>query len=481
MGRVLPPPLVTTGGWAPKIKNYPHFDSPLSLAEIESLVTDPVRVAANTFYPFMRYTQSWQPFRTGPKGKPKKKTRPIRFASRRDAYIFSYYRHLLSAPYEALLAQLGLSPAVIAYRKLRNPAGVGKSNIDFAKDAFDAISGFGTCGVACLDISSFFESLDHELLRSQWCRVLGVATLPQDHETVFRAVTRYAVVDREAVYRRLGFIADDPTTGVPGYTVAFDDMPRKLCGNARFREDICGKGGKSKSLIDVNRRPYGIPQGSPISDMLANIYLVDFDVAMDQYCRSKGGIYFRYSDDILLIIPGPSHEAEAARDFAMSEIGNHGAKIRIKPSKTAVIHYTPDPKGGQAFTHIAGEQGRNGLEYLGFRYDGKNVYLRDATLSRLYRKVSASVHWAVASHVARYPGKDAAFLNTSFDYADFFQRYGRVDDFDEASDYDTWTFWTYARKAMTAFGVRGKPIPRQLRLYKQIVRDRVHKKILAAA
>lgn len=480
MGRVLPPPLVTASSWSPKIKNYPHFDSPLSLTEIEALVSDPLRVAKNTFYPFMRYTQSWQPYRTGAKGRPKPKTRPIRFASRRDAYILSYYRHLLAGPYEDLLSRLGLSDAVLAYRRLRTATGSGKSNIEIAKDAFDAIASFGTCGVAALDISSFFESLDHDLLRSQWGRVLGVATLPPDHGAIFKAVTRYAVVDRDAVYKRLGFIADDPTTGVPGYTVAFDKMPRKLCSNAQFRNDICGKNGIQKSLVDVNRKPYGIPQGSPISDMLANLYLIDFDLALDAYCRAKGGTYLRYSDDILLIIPGDSIAAENARDFAIREIMNHGSKLRIKPSKTAVLHYAPDPKGGQSFTHVAGEQGRNGLEYLGFRYDGKQVFLRDATLSRLYRKVSASVHWAVSSHMARYPGKDAKFLTDEFDYADFFQRYGRVDDFDEAGDYDTWTFWTYARKAMTAFGSKGRPIPRQLRRYKEIVRDRVEKKIRAA-
>lgn len=481
MGRVLPPPLVTANGWSPKIKNYPHFDSPISLSEIEALVTNPARVASNTFYPFLRYTQSWQPFRSGPKGKPKPKTRPIRFASRRDAYIFSYYRHLLVERYEALLPGLGISDAVLAYRKIRDATGGGKSNIEFARDAFRSVADFGTCGVVALDISSFFESLDHDLLRFQWCRVLGVTALPSDHEAVFRAMTRYAVVDRDAVYTRLGFIADDPTTGVPGYTVPFDDMPRKLCSNAQFRELICGKGGTHKTLLDVNRRPFGIPQGSPISDLLANLYMIDFDIALDAYCRARGGVYFRYSDDVLMVIPGEIIAAEQARDFAMAEITRQGPKLRIKPSKTAVLRYMPDPKGGQVFTHISGEQGRNGLEYLGFRYDGKQVLLRDSTLSRLYRKVSASVHWAVTAHVARYPGKDAAFLEGQFDYSDFFQRYGRVDDFDEASDYDTWTFWTYARKAMTAFGAKGRPIPRQLRRYKTIVRERVRRKILAAA
>ena len=38
------------------LKHYPHFDAPISLKEIERLVTDEQRVASNKFYPFFLYT-----------------------------------------------------------------------------------------------------------------------------------------------------------------------------------------------------------------------------------------------------------------------------------------------------------------------------------------------------------------------------------------------------------------------------------------
>ena len=471
--------------WEPDLKNYPHFDAAISLKEIEALVRHPARVAANTFYPFMRYEQRWQPFRqrkndAGVAERPEKKTRPIRFASRRDAYILSYYRHLLSELYEVALSASGLSASVIAYRKLKDANGRGKSNIEFAADAFDVVRSIGTCAVIALDISSFFETLDHDLLREKWCRVLGAKKLPADHEAVFRAMTRYAVVDREAVYERLGFMKRVTKGGKERlvYTRPFKKMPRKLCTNSEFRAKICGGDPTLPSLIRLNRKPYGIPQGAPISDLLANIYMLDFDRTMLDYCQSRGGTYFRYSDDILMILPGGQHEANAARAFAVGEITNHGAHLKIKDAKTAVgLFHQPPGSASLSYEHLSGRQGRNGVEYLGFRFDGERVFIRDSTISKLYRKVAVGVKAEVTALLKRYVGATSDQIKNSFNYSTFFQRYGRVDDFSTDSSYDEWTFWSYARRAFTRFGIAGSPIPRQLRRFKLIVRRRVEREI----
>ena len=406
--------------WVPTLKHYPHFDKPIRPKDIEKLVRDPDAVARNSFYPFMRFEDKWQPFRDKQGGKPDKKVRELRFASRRDAYIYSYYRHILREPYEAALAARGLGDNVIAYRKLATPEGKGKSNIDFALDAFNVIQGYGTAAVVTLDISKFFESIDHELLRQKWCGLLGVAELPHDHAAVFRAITRYAIVDRDAAYERLGYLTWQAkgSSRIPVYTTGFKDMPRQLCTNADFREKICGKGGHVDSLIETNKDDFGIPQGSPISDMLANLYLIDFDSALKAYVDAIGGAFFRYSDDIIIVIPGSEAEAVAARDFAMTEIQKHGSQIVIKAKKTSVLKYFP-AAGGQGFKKLHGEQGENGLEYLGFRYDGKAAYLRDVTLSRLYRKVTRSIRAEARALVRRYPGRDQAYIESQFDAPKF--------------------------------------------------------------
>jgi hypothetical protein len=221
-----------TGG---DLKKYPHFDAPLKLEEAIALATDRERVSTHGFYPFLLFTQEWQPFRK--KGnKPEKKSRKIRYAARADAYIFSYYRHLLSERYEEQLRERGLSNCVIAYRKI--PVGGsergGKCNIHFAAEAFDAVAQMGNCCAVALDISKFFESIDHAKLKRVWCDLLEVDQLPKDHWAVFKNITRYAEADRDSVYNRLGFSRLRSNTSWE-YLRPKREMPMQLCSPEDFR------------------------------------------------------------------------------------------------------------------------------------------------------------------------------------------------------------------------------------------------------
>ena len=463
------------------LKRYPHFDKYLPLDEAQAIAMDPQRVASNPFFPFLRYIKSWRPYRPTEKAP---KLRPIRYASRRDAYIFARYRHLLAQKYEAELQHLGIRECPIAYRKipLSGDSGPGKCNINFAKDAFDHILAMGNCCAVALDISSYFENLDHGQLRRLWCRMIGASELPPDHEAVFRAITAYAVVDRDQVYERLGFIGPKLKNGkeVRGYLKAYKDIPNQLCTPKEFRQKVAGGQAGLPSLIEKNAQPFGIPQGAPISDILANLYLIDFDVLMAGYARSLGGRYFRYSDDILIILPGDGAAGLAARDYAMAQITGFGPQIQIKASKTSVIAYTMDGDGHLDFQRVAGEQGRNGLEYLGFRFDGRRVYLRDSTVSGFYRKVTYSLRHEVRAFVARYPGKGIDFLMDNFKTEDFIKKFGRVEDFDLNSEYQDWTFWTYARRAAREFGTRGQPIYRQMSGHRDRILELIRREFEAA-
>ncbi len=149
------------------LKHYPHFDRRLSIQEANEIVSNPARVAANKFYPFFLYHERWQPFRAADKGRHKPKSRPIRYAARRDAYILSYYRRILSEKYEERLIGLGIDHCPIAYRKISKANGGGKCNIDFAKDAFDEIERQGNCIAVALDIKGYFENL------RGCCRIIG--------------------------------------------------------------------------------------------------------------------------------------------------------------------------------------------------------------------------------------------------------------------------------------------------------------------
>lgn len=463
------------------LKHYPHFDRRLSLQEAEKLVADAERVAKNKFYPFFLYHESWQPFRTSGKQRPGQKSRPIRYAARRDAYILTHYRRLLAERYEKRLVELGIEHCPIAYRKIPKSDGGGKCNIDFAKDAFIEIDRQRDCIAIALDIKGYFENLDHERIKNVWCDLLGVDRLPQDHFSVFKNITKYHVVDQKDVYRRLGFIETIMVNGYPRetYTTPFKNMPTQLCTPAEFREKICGGDPSLPSLVKCNcddagvPLDHGVPQGAPISDLIANFYLLDFDVALNRYAEQRGGRYMRYSDDILLIVPGGNGEADAAEAFAVAEIKKYGKAIEIKEAKTCIVRFY-EAGEGLSFEHVRGPQGKNGFEYLGFRYDGKLVYVRDSTISRLYRKVALTAKGVARGFANAHPDQNASEILSSFNYSDFSQRFSRVHP-DELSpdDYGTWTFYSYLKRASQTFGAKGAPILPQARNFKKVMKDRI--------
>jgi hypothetical protein len=462
------------------LKKYPHFDPLISAKEAEALATDADRVAKHAFYPFMLYPQRWTRFaEKGKKGKLKE--RPIRYAARRDAYIFSRYRHALSQKYEDELKRHDLDTSVLAYRRIPIAGGEGgKCNIHFACEAISKIRELGSCCVIALDISSYFESLDHTQLKALWCRMLGVNRLPADHFHVFEAITQYAVVDKEKVYERLGHFGVKRTTNtgepIKGYLTPHGKMPKHLCDGKEFQEKIAGGNGE-KSIIQKRYKPYGIPQGAPISDLLANLYLFDFDNIVAGWARDVGGAYYRYSDDILIVVPGNEETGRNLMARTRDLIGQFGDKLMIKEEKSSLFVFEPHGDG-QKFRLIHGNQGKNGLEYLGFRYDGQRVYLRDATLSNLWRKVTRAAYREAAAYARRFPDKNTSQLKSLFNYERLIKQFGKVEDFGEVQhDYRKWTFWTYATKASEVFGPLGKTILRQLRKHRTSIKQRADKSL----
>jgi hypothetical protein len=453
------------------LKKYPHFDAFISIQELAALATNPKRVEKHPFYPFIRYIQRWNRFaKKGKTGKPK--TRPIRYAARSDAAIFSYYRHILSEKYESELKRLGLEKSILAYRRIPVESGAGgKCNIHFARDAFLKIQELGNCCAIVLDISSYFESLDHVRLRTLWCRMMGVNRLSNDHFKVFERITKYAVVDKQQVYERLGHFGKKRVSkaGKPinGYLTPFKKMPKQLCHGKEFQEKI-------SPIIKRNHKPYGIPQGAPISDLLANNYLLDFDCLVDSWVRAVGGAYYRYSDDILVIVPGNESVGLEFLERIRNCIRKFGKKLVIKEEKSSVFVF--DQSGEkQKFKLVNQTRKRNGLEYLGFRYDGRNVYLRDNTLSNLRRKVVRAARRDANIIARRYPDKDAVQLRSSFNYERLIKQFGRVEDFDEKQkDYRNWTFWTYATRAASILGSQGRRIPHQLRKHRKLIIERAN-------
>jgi len=258
-----------------------------------------------------------------------------------------------------------------------------------------------------------------------------------------------------------------------------ENVPKQLCQPNEFRDKMCGKATGYSNLIKTHNDSYGIPQGAPLSDLLANAYLVDFDIEMKKHASRMGGYYMRYSDDILFIIPGNADKAENLMKHVRARIPAFGKKLQIKESKCFIDSFqrTPD---GIVHQHIyPAEKGSNGLTYLGFRFDGKRVYLRDQTLSNFRRKIARAIKSEAYGLVKRFPGKDLTFLNNEIDSDEIIKRFGRVKDCESKSNKREWTFWTYVKRSEKVFGKKSKAF-QQISSYRVDIRKRTMK-VLAEA
>lgn len=447
--------------WKPKRpKNYPHFDGHLAPNAVHKLVTTPSLVAKNPFYPFIVFTKKFNRFGNTTPRSERAKARDLRYAARKDSYIYEFYRGILSPLYEVELKKRSLSANVIAYRKLKTTSGRGMCSIDFAKEAFVEIASRGYCVAIAMDVSSYFESLDHALIKKQWCRLLGGSTLPEDHYAVFKAITRYCQVNRDDVYKRLGI------TGTPvrarKYSKPVALIPTQLCSAQDFRNKIVKPG----DLIWRNCDSFGIPQGSPISDLIANFYLLDFDQEMKAFADSVGGFYRRYSDDILFIYSKPELDWADVEARVRLEIEKHGDQLKIKHSKTCVHSFSG--KSGNNCLSLKGDEKR--FEYLGFQFDGIAARFRDKTVSAFYRKLKWAIYGEARDIVRRFPGKPKVFLDGKFDEGELLQRFGRRKGFGENADVHQWTFWTYATRSTEIMKPFGSSLYKQISNYKRFVR-----------
>ncbi len=105
---------------------------------------------------------------------------------------------------------------------------------------------------------------------------------------------------------------------------------------------------------------HGAMAGIPVAPFFANVYLSDLDRLFE------GDLYFRYSDDVLLLAK-TEEELYALRDKLFAALKEHGLKLNEKK-----LHI-----------HAPSEA----VEYLGFKVLGKEVDLSEVTKEKLKGKI----------------------------------------------------------------------------------------------
>jgi len=110
-----------------------------------------------------------------------------------------------------------------------------------ANAAFEEVKKHDACSVIAIDISGFFDNLDHKKLKEKWCQVLGKNSLPDDHYKAFKAVTRFSRIDQKECLEALNLEEKD-----------LKKSTKRLCSDKEFHQKICKRGLKEQSLIILN-------------------------------------------------------------------------------------------------------------------------------------------------------------------------------------------------------------------------------------
>jgi len=335
------------------------------------------------------------------------KARPLHYSSHYDALIYGYYAYLLNSKYEDKLSvHPELYKCVTAYRKIKidESSDKGKSTIHFAKEVFDEIKSrtFSDKKVAVLtfDIKGFFSSLDHKILKEKWSFIIDEKILPQDHYNVFKSCTNFSYVLKDDLRishrkggRRTGY--DEKKLAKirreKGYKCFFES-------NKDFRSHI--KQGKLRvyknPFRSKEKRLVGIPQGLPISAVLANIYLYDFDKTIVETLISKENAYYRrYSDDIVLICD--VDKIASTKNFIEKLIKE--SKVEISTAKTETFIFDKIEYNERSEKRLTSIKINNDgshkigapLIYLGFEFRGYNVLIKSTNLAKYYRRLVSIV------------------------------------------------------------------------------------------
>jgi hypothetical protein len=404
-----------------RLKRYPHIGlqlEPKDRAWIEPYVRNKGAVASHAFYPFIHRQLKVRKFRReichdGTRSKlrkPTTKEREIYFSNHLDSNVFSYSSELLSKHYEINVNEIGISDCITAYRRIKldplNEKSRNKCNVDFANDVFSFIKcSQGNDLVAItFDIKSFFDNLNHKYLKQNWKTVIkSGADLPPDHYNVFRNITKFSYIEENELFKEF-----KEKIIVERQPKSFKEIRIKRKNYLRNKRAVayCSKENidslRKKGYIKANKYIYesgekiklrdkGIPQGSPISATLANVYMLDFDQRANSLLKSLGGLYQRYSDDMVAICP-IENEDVVIKHFLTSI---KDCFLEIQMSKTQVFHFLYNQNLNR---HQCKEknlktkktQDNTLFEYLGFQFDGYYTLIKNSSISGYYRKMSRS-------------------------------------------------------------------------------------------
>ena len=363
-------------------KKYLQFDFPILKNEQNRLIHNISKeIKHHRYLPFIRTDIIFQKY-SGITKCVKPKVRKLTLPSHHDAFVYQYFGYKLSKRYEEYVKNTCIDESAVAYRLNKH-----FSNITVAK-VVDFIVDSNGCWIIKGDFKSFFDTLDHGTLANNLASLLG-SNYDNSYKRMLRSVTKYRYITKKTLKKQL------KDSNIDKYYMRKGG--RAYVRNLRQLGDLIRN--KRIRLSSPNKR--GIPQGTAVSAVLANIYMYKFDSWLSGIAKQNNGIYRRYSDDFIVVIPASKDKEKMITRLKdeIIEYGQDKIHLKIEPHKTQLLFYSKKDK--RIFKFIGNTYSPYSLLYLGFYFDGISVSLRPKSIYKFVYRSKRSINRYISFMNAR--------------------------------------------------------------------------------
>src|SRR5690606_18506083 len=118
----------------------------------------------------------------------------------------------------------------------------------------------------------------------------------------------------------------------------------------------------------------------------SNIYMIDFDQQMGRFALVNSALYKRYCDDIIVVC-NPGDLENCLQEIQRLALQN---ELTINPSKTEIIYFSRGNGQLRGYADPGFLKFKN-LQYLGFEFNGTNIYIRPSSISRYQRRLASEI------------------------------------------------------------------------------------------
>ncbi len=260
----------------------------------------------------------------------------------------------------------------------------------------------------------------------QYMDLIQVPYLPQDYYSIFKSITKFSFFDLNNILNLNG-LTDNPGDR------------RRL--NRKVRVLSPKELNSNRAMITRNPNNYGIPQGSPISAVLANIYMLTVDKEISDYLQQYHGFYMRYCDDFIIVLPEQDeNEFKICYEWIKNKLGEI-PNLLLQNKKTKLFYVSENTITNCAEQFMQIPSTKNIIDFLGFSYDGNVITIRDKTVSKYYYRMYRKIKTIKKCNGYTVKGQKISCKN-------LYMKYSR-----KGANEGRGNFITYVKRAQKEFGL----------------------------